>query len=81
MSRVPPLFRNPIANMPKSQDVKDAVKEAQSKWRFTSNAKKDPESGELYLGTDEFINIIAPPTEDYVSQVPVTWPTSPEPSR
>lgn len=52
--------------MPKPQDVKDAVKEAQSKWRFTSNAKKDPATGELYLGTDEFINIIAPPTEDYV---------------
>lgn len=63
--------------MTNSQDVKDAVKEAQSKWRFTSNAKKDPETGELYLGTDEFINIIAPPTEDYVSQkLPVAWPAS-----
>lgn len=61
--------------MTKSQDVKDAVKEAQSKWRFTSNAKKDPETGELYLGTNEFINIIAPGTEDYVSQlVLLEWP-------
>lgn len=67
--------------MSKTQDVKDAVKEAQSKWRFTSNAKKDPESGELYLSTDEFINIIAPPTEDYVSPVPVIWPPSPDAAR
>lgn len=45
------------------------MKDAQSKWRFTSHAKKDPETGEMYLGTDEFISIIAPPSEDYVSRL------------
>lgn len=59
--------------------VKEAVKEslvgteepaqlsAQTKARFNSHAIKDPESGELYLGPEEFINAIAPKDEDYVS--------------
>lgn len=59
--------------------VKEAVKEslvggeepaqlsAQTKARFNSHAIKDPETGELYLGPDEFINAIAPKDEDYVS--------------
>lgn len=65
--------------------VKEAVKEsfmgteepaaqlsAQTKLRFTNNAVKDPESGELYMGPEEFINAVAPSGEDYVS-----YPTLP----
>ncbi|KAM7201452.1 calcium-binding mitochondrial carrier protein [Rhypophila sp. PSN 637] len=37
----------------------------QTKTRFSSHAVKDPETGELILGREEFINAIAPPTEDY----------------
>jgi len=40
---------------------------AQSKATFEKNAKKDPETGELYMGQEEFINAIAPKDEDYVS--------------
>lgn len=60
--------------------VKEAVKEsllgtdepaaqlsAQTKLRFTNNAVKDPETGELYMGPEEFINAVAPSGEDYVS--------------
>lgn len=59
--------------------VKEAVKEtlvgsedpiqlsAQSKARFTAHAIKDAETGELYMGADEFINAVAPKDEDYVS--------------
>ncbi|KIE01782.1 Mitochondrial carrier domain protein, partial [Metarhizium majus ARSEF 297] len=61
--------------------VKEAVKEtlkgsgapedpshqlsAQSKARFNAHAAKDPETGELYMGPEEFTNAIAPVTEDY----------------
>lgn len=34
---------------------------------FINNAKKDEQTGELYMGPDEFIEAIAPPSEDYVS--------------
>lgn len=60
--------------------VKDAVKEtlmgseeappqasSQSKARFTRNALKDNETGELYMGPEEFINAVAPSDEDFVS--------------
>ena len=59
--------------------VKEAVKEtligskepaqlsAQTKARFNAHAIKDPETGELYMGPDQFINAVAPPDEDYVS--------------
>jgi solute carrier family 25 aspartate/glutamate transporter 12/13 len=62
--------------------VKTAVKESllgsqqpehlssQTKSRFNSQAAKDADTGELYMGPDEFINAIAPPTEDYVSIYP-----------
>lgn len=68
--------------MSKAVAVKEAVKEtligseepvqvsAQTKARFNSNAIKDPESGELYMGQEEFINAVAPSDEDYVSQCP-----------
>ncbi|KAH9904832.1 calcium-binding mitochondrial carrier protein Aralar1 [Xylariomycetidae sp. FL2044] len=32
---------------------------------FIDNAKKDEQTGELYMGPDEFIEAIAPPDEDY----------------
>jgi solute carrier family 25 (mitochondrial aspartate/glutamate transporter), member 12/13 len=71
--------------MSKSGTVKEAVKEslvgstepsqlsAQAKTRFASYAVKDPESGELFMGPDQFIDAIAPNDEDYVSgqQAPV----------
>ena len=59
--------------------VKEAVKdsllgtedpvELSSKTRayFADHAVKDAESGELYMGEDEFVNAIAPQDEDYVS--------------
>ncbi|KAI6782903.1 uncharacterized protein J7T54_002062 [Emericellopsis cladophorae] len=56
--------------------VKEAVKDslmgteatqmsAQTKARFTSNAVKDPETGELYMGPEEFITAIVPKNEDF----------------
>ena len=68
--------------------VKEAVKEslvgteepvaqlsAQTRLRFTNNAVKDPETGELYMGPDEFIKAVAPSDEDYVSRDAAgTWP-------
>lgn len=65
--------------MSKATAVKEAVKESligseepvqlssQTKARFNSHAVKDPETGELFMGPDEFINAVAPPDEDYVS--------------
>ncbi|KAI1776178.1 mitochondrial carrier [Hypoxylon cercidicola] len=32
---------------------------------FINNAKKDEQTGELYMGPDDFVEAIAPPTEDY----------------
>lgn len=63
--------------------VKEAVKEsllgsehpeaeqqlsAQSKATFDKNARKDEESGELFMGEEEFVNAVAPEGEDYVSR-------------
>lgn len=68
--------------MSKAVAVKEAVKEtligveeptpvsAQTKARFNQHATKDSESGELYMGPDQFINAVAPPDEDYVSRFP-----------
>jgi solute carrier family 25 aspartate/glutamate transporter 12/13 len=65
--------------MTSASAVKEAVKESlvgtdeptqpssQSKARFTSAAVKDPDSGELYMGPDEFINAVAPQNDDFVS--------------
>lgn len=39
---------------------------AGSKARFNRNAIRDDETGELYLGPDQFIDAIAPIDEDYV---------------
>ncbi|EJT80249.1 calcium-binding mitochondrial carrier protein Aralar1 [Gaeumannomyces tritici R3-111a-1] len=62
----------------KAAAVKEAVKEtligsteepaklsAQTKARFHKFAAKDPSSGELSMGVEEFTNAIAPPEEDY----------------
>lgn len=70
--------------MSKATVVKEVVKEtfkgsgpdepiqlsAQSRARFVSNAIKDAETGELYMGPDEFIAAVAPENEDYVSRRP-----------
>jgi solute carrier family 25 aspartate/glutamate transporter 12/13 len=67
--------------MPELQEVKEAVKEsllgtevpvdiqlsALSRDTFEKNARKDEESGELFMGEEEFTNAIAPVGEDYVS--------------
>ena len=65
--------------MSKVATVKETVKEtlvgskepeqlsAQTKARFNRHASKDAETGELYLGPDQFIDAVAPPQEDYVS--------------
>lgn len=67
--------------MSKAVTVKEAVKEtlvgsqepaqfsAQTKARFVRHAVKDPETGELCLGPEEFIDAVAPPHEDYVSNL------------
>ena len=52
-----------------AQDVKLS---AQSRATFEKNARKDPETGELFMGEEEFVNAIAPPGEDYVSVVSYT---------
>ncbi|KAJ2906596.1 hypothetical protein MKZ38_000851 [Zalerion maritima] len=62
----------------KASAVKEAVKESlvgaegrtsqltsQTKSRFNANATRDSETGDAYLGPNEFINAIAPPEEDY----------------
>lgn len=65
--------------MTKVAAVKEAVKESligsfepvklsvQTKARFNTHAVKDAETGELFMGLDQFIDAIAPADEDYVS--------------
>jgi solute carrier family 25 aspartate/glutamate transporter 12/13 len=50
-----------------SEVPEDAQISARSKSTFIENSKKDSESGELYMGEEEFINAVAPEGEDYVS--------------
>lgn len=40
---------------------------ARTKTRFIKNAVKDPDTGELYMGPGEFLEMIAPVGRDYVS--------------
>ena len=47
--------------------VADLKLSAQTKATFEKNARKDEETGELYMTEAGFINAIAPDTEDYVS--------------
>ena len=51
-----------------SDQVGDVQLSTQSRATFDKNARKDEVSGELYMGEEDFINAIAPQTEDYVSQ-------------
>jgi solute carrier family 25 (mitochondrial aspartate/glutamate transporter), member 12/13 len=39
---------------------------AQIRATFLQHARKDPETGELVMGKEEFVNAIAPKNEDYV---------------
>jgi solute carrier family 25 aspartate/glutamate transporter 12/13 len=50
-----------------TQLAEDVQLSVQSKATFDKNARRDPESGELFMGEEEFINAIAPEGEDYVS--------------
>lgn len=49
-----------------AEDVQLSV---QAKVTFEKNARKDAESGDLYMTELEFVNAIAPEGEDYVSQL------------
>lgn len=42
---------------------------SQIKANFTQYAKTDAENGEQYMTEEEFVNAIAPKSEDYVSPV------------
>lgn len=65
--------------MSTSTTVKEAVKESllgseepaklssSHRASFLNNAIKDEQTGELYMGPEEFISAIAPPGQDYVS--------------
>jgi solute carrier family 25 aspartate/glutamate transporter 12/13 len=39
---------------------------AQTRADFMQHAIKDEETGEYYMGQEEFVNAVAPPGEDYV---------------
>ena len=47
--------------------VEEVQMSAQSKATFEKNARRDEESGELFMGEEEFVNAVAPVEEDYVS--------------
>ena len=59
--------------------VKTAVKESllgatldpeissQSKATFDRNSRQDEETGEQYMNEEDFVNAVAPASEDYVS--------------
>lgn len=63
------------------ESVKESVKEtllgtedepqlsSQTRAEFLQHAKKDEQTGEYYMGQHEFINAIAPESEDYVSHL------------
>lgn len=69
--------------------VKEAVKQSlvgssdelqlshQIKANFHRHARKDEQTGELYMTEDDFINAIAPKQEDYVSLFFCLFPTTP----
>lgn len=49
-----------------------------SRTTFLKHARRDEDSGELYMGEEEFINAIAPPEQNYVSQIcPAPLPNVP----
>lgn len=47
--------------------VKEPELSLDAKAAFDRNARKDEDTGELYMTEDEFVNAIAPANEDYVS--------------
>lgn len=51
-----------------AEQVEDVKLSAHSKATFDKNSQKDEDTGELYMSEGEFINAIAPETEDYVSE-------------
>ena len=54
--------------------TEDSELSQQTRQNFLQHAKKDPETGEMYMGEDEFINAVAPKSEDYVSvQRAIHW--------
>lgn len=65
--------------MSKVATVKEAVKEtlvgveehaelsAKNRASFHKHAQKDPQTGEVYMTEEAFVDAIAPPDEDYVS--------------
>lgn len=48
----------------------------QAKATFDHHATKDEETGELFMTEDQFVDAIAPASEDYVSlsRAPALWP-------
>ena len=50
-----------------TEDNESSQMSAQTRARFLGSAIKDPATGELYMGPDEFINAVAPKSEDFVS--------------
>lgn len=83
----PTLNQRPLTMATSATTVKEAVKEAvsgsseqppaqlssQSRARFTANALKDAETGELHMGPEQFINAVAPKDEDFVSRLRADW--------
>lgn len=49
-----------------TEEVEGVNLSAQIRATFLQNARKDPETGELVMGKEEFVNAIAPKNEDYV---------------
>ncbi len=45
----------------------DPALSPQTRQAFSHYARKDADTGEMYMGEDEFIDAIAPTGEDYVS--------------
>ena len=43
----------------------------QTRATFDSHARKDGDDGELYMLEEDFVDAIAPKTENYVSTVPI----------
>lgn len=54
----------------------DVQLSAHAKATFDKNARKDETTGDLFLGEEEFIDAVAPPTEDYVSQISCSCSTA-----
>lgn len=59
-----------------AEQIGDIQLSAQSRATFEKNAKKNPETGEMFMGQEEFINAIAPAGDDYVSRTSVLALTS-----